>query len=183
MSEQAVEAVEAAPQEAQEAQEAPQAAPEGIQNPDAYEKALKTEREARKALEGQLKQLQAAEEERARAAMSEQERAIAEAKAAGRAEAQAEYQATLLKARVEAKATGMNFHDPDLVMGLLELDPSADDADIEASLKAIAESRPYLVKQAVPNLPQGPRGDGGPGVSPAKSGDDWIRQMVDARRQ
>ena len=140
-------------------------------------KALKSEREQRKATEDELKKFRAAEDDARKASMSELERAVSEARASGRQEAETQYKATLLKARVEAKATG-RFHDSDMILSLIDVDGDATDAEIDAALSGLAEARPYLVKHAVPNLPQGPRGEN----VAAKSMDDVFREALMSRR-
>jgi hypothetical protein len=144
----------------------------------AMSKAIKAEREQRKAIEEDLKRFRAAEEEAKKASMTELERAVAEAKASARAELEAEYKAQLLKTKVEAKA-GAKFHDPEIVISLLDIDADASDAEVDEALAALAESRPYLVKHAVPNLPQGPRGEG---AGMQKSMDDVFREALLSRR-
>jgi hypothetical protein len=158
------------------------AQPEGIQNPEAYEKALKSERESRKALEKELKAFREAEEERRREAMSDTERAIAEAKAAARAEVETEYKSQLMKSRVKAKAQLMGFHDPALVSSLVDLEPDASAEEIDEAVAEIAAARPYLVKPAVPNLPQGPRGGAdGKAMGGTVATDDWFRKLLSGK--
>lgn len=167
-----------------EAESADQGAVEQLHNPEGALKALKAEREARKELERKLRDFEAAEQERAKAAMSDQERAILEAKESARAEAKAEYDGKVLRARVEAKAASMNFHDPELTLSLLG-DVSADvsDEDLIAALEQVAADRPYLVKQSIPKMDMGPR-TGSDGQSLAGvSNDDWFRRLVDESRR
>ena len=149
-----------------------------IKNPDAYEKALKEERAARKNLEKELKVLKEAEEKRAREQMSEQERAIEEAKS----QVKAEYDAQILKARVEAKAASMNFHDPALALALVDASADASDDDLVSALEAIAADRPYLVKNGIPKMDMGPRtGKDGQSVG-AVTNEDWFRNFMTAKQ-
>lgn len=149
---------------------------DGVRNPEAYDKALKEERDARKALEKELKELRSAQ-------MSEQERAIAEAKEAGFAEAKSKYEADLLKSRVASKAAAMNFHDPDMVNALLNLEGDLTDEEIIKALDGLAKDRAYLIRTNVPKMEMGPR-TGADGQISAQSGsEDWFRQLMENARR
>lgn len=172
--------VETPPVETPPTETAPPATPPA-EEPTALEKAIKAERERADKAEKALKAREAADEKARIAALDDNARAIEEAKAAAKAEVAAEYEGRLLKARVQAQASA--FHDPALVAGLLELTPEASDEDIAKALGELATAKPYLVKtgNGLPPMPQGPRGTGS--GQAGESGDDWLRQMVQAKQQ
>jgi len=149
---------------------------------EALSKALKAERKRARDLEKQVKEFQASVSESSQADMGEQERLVAEAVATARAEAKAEFDAQILKARVEAKAAGMNFHDPALALGLIELESDATDDELVDALKELAGDRPYLVKSAVPKMDMGvrPTKEGAVG---AVSNDEWFRDFLSGRNK
>lgn len=160
--------------------ETPPPASEEGQEDTPLHRALVAERAEVKRLKAELRTRQEKEEQERRAAMTDQERALAEAKDAARRDTVAEYESRILKLRVQAKAS--NFHDPELVSSLLGLDAEASDAEIDSALASLATERPYLVKtNGVPPMPQGPRS--APKGSDGVTGDDWLRQMVDSKRQ
>lgn len=170
-----------APETPVEAPQEPQDAPEGQEageDSDALQRALKAERKRARDLEKTLKEYQAKDDEAAKAAMSEQEKAIAEAVAAAREAAKAEYDQQILKLRVEAKAGGMNFHDPALALSLLDVSADATDDEIVDALKGLADDRPYLVKTATPKMEMGPRATGDKGQISATSNEEWFRDLM-----
>jgi hypothetical protein len=146
---------------------------------DAGQAAIKAERDRADRLERELKKREQEDEKRRKDAMSEQEKAIEAAKEAARAETTAEYEARILGLRIQARAT--NFHDPELVVGMLELPADAKDDEIDAALAKVAKERPYLTKGgSVPPMAQGPRGTQS---SPdGSSNEDWLRNKVQAAR-
>jgi hypothetical protein len=154
-------------------------APDGEEQDTPLHRALVAERAEVKRLKAELKERETQDEQARRAAMTDQERALAEAKDAARRETVQEYDARILKLRVQAKAA--DFHDPDLVSSLLDLDADAKDDEIDRALADLAKERPYLVKApGVRPMPQGPRSGSKSGDD--VTGDDWLRQMVDAKR-
>lgn len=156
---------------------------EQIRNPEGYEKALKIERESRKDLERKLREFESAEQDRVKAAMTDQERAILEAKESARAEVTSEFEVKVLRARVEAKAAGMNFHDPDLIVSLLgDVPADATDDDLVAALEQIGKDRPYLVKTAIPKMDMGPRTGADQQSLGSNSGEDWFRNLINKAR-
>jgi hypothetical protein len=167
------------PPETPPAPPAPPADPPKDDEDTPLHRALIAEREEVKRLKAELKTREDSEEQARRAAMTDQDRALAEAKDAARRDTVAEYEGRIMKLRVQAKAS--NFHDPELVSSLLDLDADASDAEVDKAIADLATARPYLVKTpGVPPMPQGPRS--GPKGGDDVSGDDWLRQMVDAKR-
>ena len=160
---------------------------EQIRNPEGYDKALKVEREARKELERKLSNFEAAEkereQERIKASMSDQERAIVEAKESARAEVKSEYEGKIIRARVEAKAAAMNFHDPELTLSLLgDVPADVSDDDLVSALEQVGKDRPYLLKPSIPKMDMGPRtGSDGQSLGNGSS-EDWFRNLVNKKQ-
>lgn len=144
---------------------------------DGLHEALKIERTARRELEKQVKEFQLKQEELDKADMSEQEKTVAEAVAAARADAKSEFDAQIVKLRVESKAAGMNFHDPSLAVALIEVDTDATDDELAVALKDLAADRPYLVKSGTPKMDMGPR-PGKDGTLNVNSDEDWFRNLM-----
>jgi hypothetical protein len=140
--------------------------------------ALKAERERADKLEKELKKRDADLEKARIASLDENARAIEEAKAAVKTEVTAEYEARMMGLRVQARAGA--FHDPELVVGLLTLPEGATNEEIDQALATVATEKPYLVKSpnALPAMPQGPRGSG----APTEGDDDWLTKAVNAKR-
>lgn len=92
----------------------------------------------------------------------------------------------LLHAEIRAQASA-KLADPADAIRLLDLDTFAVDDDgnvdheaIDAALDQLVEAKPYLAKtKSPPKVPQGARG--GPVPTPARSGDDWLRDVRDRR--
>jgi hypothetical protein len=110
--------------------------------------------------------------------MTDQKRAILDAKESARVEVKVEYEGKVLRARVEAKAAGMNFHYLELVVSLLGA-VSAD--DLVYALEQVGKDRPYLLKPSIPKMDMGPR-TGSDGQSfGGGSGEDWFRNLINKK--
>jgi hypothetical protein len=170
-------AVEAASVEQAEASVASEETQFTEEDKEALNKALRAERKRARDLEKQVKEFQSKVEKLDQEDLGEQEKALAEAVATARAEAKAEFDGKMLKLRVESKAAGMNFHDPALTMGLLEVEADATDDEILDALKELAEARPYLVKSVRPDVGPGPRPGKDGGMS-GVSDENWFRDLL-----
>lgn len=135
-----------------------------VEQPNPLLDELKQERRQRKALETRLADLERAADEARQAALPEQERMLEQARREARDEALAEVRTTLARAKVHAAAAGMGYQDPADAAAHLDLASldADDDAAVAAAVRALAESKPYLLGRtppAAPKVPGGPQGD------------------------
>lgn len=153
-----------------------------VQEPQAGDglvKALASEREQVKSLKSELAKFRKAAEDQRLESLSEAERAVELARAEGREAALAEVRGERVSVMVRAAAVQAGFADPSDVAGFLDLggiEPDA--AAVDAAVAALAESKPYLLRQkqsVAEPLPQGPQSAS---QGRERSADEWIRSMV-----
>jgi hypothetical protein len=126
------------------------------------EKALQSERSLRADAEKRAQEALAELEKLKSANQTEQEKALEAARREGRTEVQTVANKRLVSAEVRAYAANAGFQDPkDAVVQLAELiggiavtdSGDVDEAAVEAAVKKLAETKPYLLKPTGPVLP------------------------------
>lgn len=156
---------------------------------DSLKSALKKERDRAKALERELKPLKTAAQAKADAEKSEAQKAQERADAAERERdtyrSQLRTSAVERAVRAADRTLSLGLHDTDLAAELLNLDDDAFDdkgkpvtKKVEAAVKALIASRPYLAGPIQRRPGNGDGGAGGGGNVP----NDMNQRIRDARR-